>query len=239
MTLDQILMYAGAVAVCVGPLGSFLELVGETFGWARLVAFGQRLEALGADLPKLIRGSRATKLKAELELLKGDGPKTPRTGSVPPSGPAAAALLLLAGSLAISGALPACSSAATPEAQGAQAANLTRAAYNAATTSVKLLAVAKTTWTDALVASGDQAAMQTALPATQKVGAAIEAAATALAEARPYLADDGEARKRIADALGYADVALSLLDMAGRPVPVEARDALAFLRGFVGQAVSP
>lgn len=80
MTLDQILFYAGAVAVCVGPLGSFVELIGETFKWPALIAFGQRLEALGADLPKLIRGSRANKLQAEIETLKGSGPKTDPTG---------------------------------------------------------------------------------------------------------------------------------------------------------------
>jgi len=74
MTIDQILFYVGAASVCVGPLGSLIELVGTSFKVSALVALGQRLEALGADLPKLIRGSRAT------AMLKEMGPPTPRTG---------------------------------------------------------------------------------------------------------------------------------------------------------------
>lgn len=74
MTIDQLLFYVGAVAVCVGPLGSLLEFAGTAFKFSPLVALGQRLEALGADLPKLIRGSRAT------AMLKDMGPPTPRAG---------------------------------------------------------------------------------------------------------------------------------------------------------------
>jgi hypothetical protein len=65
MTLNEVLQYAGAVALTIGPLGSFLELAGEAFKWPKLVAFGQRLESIGADLPKLIRGSRLTREQAK------------------------------------------------------------------------------------------------------------------------------------------------------------------------------
>jgi len=74
MSLESLLFYAGAVSVCVGPLGSLIELFGTSFKVSALVAFGQRLEALGADLPKLIRGSRAT------AMLKDMAPDTKKTG---------------------------------------------------------------------------------------------------------------------------------------------------------------
>lgn len=50
----------GAVAVGIGAVGSLLEAAGGALKRPGLVAFGQRLEALGVDLPKLVRGSRLT-----------------------------------------------------------------------------------------------------------------------------------------------------------------------------------
>jgi len=75
MTLDQILQLAGLVTVAAGPVGSLLEGLGTAAKLTWLVAFGQRLEALGVDLPKMIRGSRAT------AMLKDLGPPTPKTGA--------------------------------------------------------------------------------------------------------------------------------------------------------------
>jgi hypothetical protein len=121
MTLAEIAQYAltaiitGApVAVALGALGTGIETVGAKRGWRWMERAGQVLEAIFSDLPKAIRGSRATKLQAELELLKGSGPKTPRTGSVPPS---AAGLLVFLAALAGAPNLVACSSTATPEAR--------------------------------------------------------------------------------------------------------------------------
>lgn len=100
MTIQEFLLWASPVLVPLvgGLVGTGLEKLGTKFQIAALVGIGQRVEALFADVPKLIRGSRATKLQAEIELLKGEGPKTPR--SVPPIAPAAA-LLLIAGALAL------------------------------------------------------------------------------------------------------------------------------------------
>ena len=50
MSFDQILAYAGGFVALIGPTGSFLELIGNTFKMPALVAFGQKLENLGADI---------------------------------------------------------------------------------------------------------------------------------------------------------------------------------------------
>lgn len=65
MTISQALELLGAVAITIGPLGSLLEQFGTAVKWPKLVAIGQRLEAVGADLPKLWRGSRLTKEQAK------------------------------------------------------------------------------------------------------------------------------------------------------------------------------
>lgn len=101
MTLDQILQLAGLVAVAAGPVGSLLEGIGTALKLSWLVAIGQRLEALGMDLPKMLRGSRAT------AMLKDMGPPTPKTGAgASPLLP----LLLLAGALGLAPALTSCAS---------------------------------------------------------------------------------------------------------------------------------
>ena len=57
----QLLAAVLALLVAIGSLGSALEALGERLQSAPLVAIGQRLEAFGTDVPKLIRGSRLTK----------------------------------------------------------------------------------------------------------------------------------------------------------------------------------
>lgn len=74
MTTEEILTLVTAVAIAAGPFGSLLELAGNYAKLPWLVAIGQRLEAASVDLPKLIRGSRAT------AMLKDMGPPTPKTG---------------------------------------------------------------------------------------------------------------------------------------------------------------
>lgn len=60
MTLSQILQHSAEIWLAVGLLGSVLEAIGEATKRSWLVAFAQRLEAASIDLPKLLRGSRAT-----------------------------------------------------------------------------------------------------------------------------------------------------------------------------------
>jgi hypothetical protein len=103
---------------------TLMSLVGTIAAAAMLVPqmlpYQAALSALSAGLLAWAHGKRpgdasarrTEGLKAEIEELKGPGPKTPRTGSVPPSGPAAAALLLLAGALALNQA--ACGKQALP-----------------------------------------------------------------------------------------------------------------------------
>lgn len=58
MTIQTILQYAGALALVIGPVGTALESIGNAFKVPFLVALGTRFEAIGADIPKLVRGSR-------------------------------------------------------------------------------------------------------------------------------------------------------------------------------------
>lgn len=53
---------ASAVWLGLGALGSLVELVGAKTQLPRLERFGQALEAIFADLPKLRHGSRLTAL---------------------------------------------------------------------------------------------------------------------------------------------------------------------------------
>jgi hypothetical protein len=243
MTLAEIAQYVltaiitGApITVAIGMLGTGIEKVGAARGWPKVERAGQFLEALFSDLPKAIRGSRATKLQAEIELLKGSGPKTPRTGSVPPS---AAGLLLLAGALALSPALPACSSSATPEARGVQAVDVVRASLNTGAAIVGALDTVNAAWMDAVTATGDPALAAAAVPAGRKATEAVNAGYAALAKAQAALdgGDEAGARAYLVEALGYADIVLSLLDTGGQGnrVPKASRDALGFLRGVAAR----
>lgn len=58
MTFQTILQYAGEAALCLGPIGTALEAIGNSFKIPLLVSIGQRMEAAFLDLPKFIRGSR-------------------------------------------------------------------------------------------------------------------------------------------------------------------------------------
>jgi hypothetical protein len=150
--------------------------------------------------------------------------------------PVGATLALL---LALSPALPACSSSATPEARGAQAAQAARLAYNAAAVSVQALITVQTAWTDAIEKSGDVELAKRVVPVSAKTAAALDSAAGALGRARQYLeAGESEAkvRQQLREAVGFADLAVELLGAAGRPLPDKALEALDFLRGFLGAA---
>jgi hypothetical protein len=63
--MEQALQIVGALVMVVGPLGSLLEAFGTVMNWPKLVAFAHRMEAVGADLPKLWRGSRYGKEAAK------------------------------------------------------------------------------------------------------------------------------------------------------------------------------
>jgi hypothetical protein len=82
MTFAEFLQVLGALTLTIGPVGTALEAIGTALGLARLVAFGQRLEALGHDLPKLVRGSRYTK-QAEAERNAVVDSKAPRAPFLP------------------------------------------------------------------------------------------------------------------------------------------------------------
>jgi hypothetical protein len=74
--LAQLLAALVALLVAIGGIGSALEQLGTTLGWPRLVAIGQRLEAIGTDGPKAIRGSRLTAYQTKAIENWGVGPKS-------------------------------------------------------------------------------------------------------------------------------------------------------------------
>lgn len=176
-----------------------------------------------------------TEARAGLLLLGGflcGYPMTP-----PGSGKAVGAALVLI--LALAPALPACSSSATPEARGAQAVDVTRASLNTGAAIVGALDTVNAAWMEAVIATGDPAIGAAAVPAGRKVTAGVNAAYDALRQAQAALdgGDELGARAYLAEALGYADVVLSLLDSGGQGnrVPKASRDALAFLRGVAAR----
>jgi len=103
--LAQLLAAVVALLVAIGGLGTALEQLGERFGWLWLVAIGQRLEAIGSDGPKAIRGSRLTRYQT-------DAVKSWGTGPTPP-------LLVLLVALACVSTTTACGGSLTPVERGA------------------------------------------------------------------------------------------------------------------------
>lgn len=104
MTIQDFILWASPVLVPLvgGLVGTGLETLGTKLKIASLVGIGQRVEALFADVPKMIRGSRATAMLKTVRLPPppndDDLPPTPRTGA----GAAPLGMLLLAGALSLS-----------------------------------------------------------------------------------------------------------------------------------------
>jgi hypothetical protein len=264
MKVEDFLPYV--LWLAAGVLSLVLARRSQIDTWAeqnpRLAGALKLLRSLGLDpwmlvqgLALLVRGRLPVKLQAEkivtadgvrvspevlMEVAKqsvapppDNGPPTKKPGSFPP----VVGMLLLAGSVAFGLVVTACSPAATPEARGAEAAQMTPLAYNAAAVSVQALITVHTAWMDAVAASGDVAAAQAVAPTAKRVTAALESASAALVRARQYLEtgeSEAKVRQQIREAVGFADLAVELLAAAGRPLPDKALDALAFLRGLLG-----
>jgi hypothetical protein len=265
MKTEDLLPYA--LWLAAGVLSLVLARRSQIDTWAeqnpRLAGALKLLRSLGLDpwmlvqgLALLVRGRLPVKLQAEkivaaegvrvspevlMEVAKqsspppppDDGPPTKKPGSFPP----VVGMLLIAGSVAFGVVVSACSPAATPEARGAEAAQMAPLAYNAAAVSVQALITVHTAWMDAVAASGDVAAAQAVAPTAKRVTAALESASAALVRARQYLEtgeSEAKVRQQIREAVGFADLAVELLAAAGRPLPDKALDALAFLRGLLG-----
>lgn len=107
MTLEALKSFLPYIEIlfawlALGAIGTRLEKLGAAKGWPLLEAIGQRIEAVCADLPKLIGGSRLssatvaelTALAAKkLEAEKAPSPKPPGGAGGAPVGLAAAFLL--------------------------------------------------------------------------------------------------------------------------------------------------
>jgi len=73
--LAQLFALVIALSFAVGAFGTGLESLGEAHGWQWLEKLGQRIEAVGSEVPKLLRGSRYTNEVNERvdSILKGAG----------------------------------------------------------------------------------------------------------------------------------------------------------------------
>lgn len=49
-----------AFSVAIGALGTFFEMLGNVLKKPALVKFGQKLEAIGTDIPELLKGTKAS-----------------------------------------------------------------------------------------------------------------------------------------------------------------------------------
>jgi hypothetical protein len=130
----------------------------------------------------------------------------------------------------------ACTTASTPEARGASAAQVTRLAYSAAAVTLSELTELHLEAQRA-VTTPDQAAVMG--PTLREGLRALEAARSALEMARPYLEpgkDEAEARRFLRDALDQIDALLPLLKAVGVQLPDEVVEAIGYLRGFLGGA---
>lgn len=60
--LAQLMGIMLVLFTAIGAFGTGLEAVGARFGVRWLESLGQRIEAIFGDVPKMLRGSRATKM---------------------------------------------------------------------------------------------------------------------------------------------------------------------------------
>ena len=235
----EFLTHPAVLAVLIplvgGLLGTWLEAIGTRYNRPTLVAIGQRIEGLLADLPKLIRGSRKTaedKAAAEPKDPPSEPPATRPSGR-PPLIPVTA-FFLLAGVYLFAPALPACSSGQTPQAQAAQARNVARAGYAAAAIALNTLNDVHHAWQVA-----QREPTQATIDLDEKLLIYLDAAKAALDTARPWLergvAGD-PAKEKIFEALDMATLAASVLAGAGGKVPNEVTEALMAARVLLGGA---
>jgi hypothetical protein len=160
-----------------------------------------------------------------------DGPPTPKTGA----GASPIVALLLAGSLALSGALPACSSPPAvkdPAALGAAARNTARLAYSAGVLTVNALEEARIVW---MRAQATPTAEQVAL--AERISTGLHAAKDALDRARPWLeTGEGEAaaKKSLREGIESAELVANLLLGTGGAVPKVLTDGLTAARAALG-----
>lgn len=144
----------------------------------------------------------------------------------------AAALLFVLG---VSPALSSCSSA-TPEARGAEAAQLTRLGFSVLVVTHNELADLHFGLAQA-VQTPEQA--QIAAPLLRRMLEGLDRTHALLEKARPYVAagkDEAEVRVFLRDGLAELENLLPLLGALGKAPPPQVLEALGYLRGFLGGA---
>lgn len=151
----------------------------------------------------------------------------------PPSGPSAAALLLLAGALLFTGPTACASGPNIPlPTDGAAAREAARGAFAGAVLAVRATDELAATWFRS-VANPTPADIEKATAVT----GALVAARDALKLAEPCIKDGGDCVEKLRVAVDQLTFATELLASLGRPPPDELLTVLKFLRGYVNPEV--
>jgi hypothetical protein len=153
----------------------------------------------------------------------------------PPTYPGAAAALLLAGALALIGALPACSHGPNLPlpTTGSAAREVAKGVYTGSVLAVRALDEVNSAWMRALPSATPEQ-----LDVARKVTATLLAARDALREAKPYIETGGSGVEKLREGLRLLTFAATLLDAQGVKVPAELTEVLQFVDGYAQEQVS-
>lgn len=230
-----------AIAVIGGLCGTLLETVGKYAKSPLLVALGQRIEGALTDVPKLLRGSRMTRLEnlgavlseptLDLEREKARRQKDdepPDPPSIPPLAPAAAFLVVLG--LLFAPALPACSSGAKDA--SAVVERSSAFAYDGAEVALEVLDAQERAHIDTLNSS-----MTRELDAAAKRVDRLKRARDALAVVRAWLVHErteSDARAALKDAVTLLLLAAQEAEADGRKPPESFTQGLQAASAWLG-----
>jgi len=211
-------LYALLIPVVVGLLGTFLESVGTRYNLPILVAIGQRIEALFADLPKAIRGSRKTAAENEA---------ASRRPSIPPLPVLALAMMMLGVPLALGCA------GATPVARGAEFAQGLKLGYSVSAVALREAAELHYAWMKTLQEPG---AAKAGVDAARTVGTLLDDSHAALERIRPLVAtgkDAAAVKRELTDNLVRLEQVLELLAAFNQRPPPAVTEGIGYLHGFL------
>ena len=210
----------GALVIGMGAMGANAALTDSHLPWNG--GAGGKVKA-GKHLPDV-----------DKILPKDDGPPTARTGSGAPP-PTAAVLFLLAGSLALSPAVTACSGGQapkTPTEAATQARQTARLAYSAGVLAVNAAEQARVVWMSSL-----QAPTPEQVAAAQKVNDLLHAAADSLAVARSWLVTgegEAEGKRKLREGLELLSGVVGLLGANGAKTEEAVAEGLSAALALLG-----
>jgi hypothetical protein len=156
--------------------------------------------------------------------------------SVPPPTYPGAAALLLAGALAIVGALPACSHGPNlpVPTSGAAARQLAKGAFTGSVLLLKAVDEVGFRWQESVTNGGARPTPEQ-FATSEKLRDVIELGRAALAKAGPCIEAGGSCVEDLSEFVEHAQTAAALVTVLGQKVPDEALDVLDFVAGYVGK----